>query len=120
MQCRVVATLVSLIPQGRVSFHLSTPLCYLGLLVLHLWSHNSCSGCKDHIYTESEARREDNLSWDAPIRLSVVSFDQSFMGIVGTKLAAGKEVIELLEPTFSPWTWGGDHFPYDPLILGQK
>ena len=103
-----------------MSFHLSTPLCYLGLLVLHLWSHNSCSGCKDHIYTESEARREDNLSWDAPIRLSVVSFDQSFMGIVGTKLAAGKEVIELLEPTFSPWTWGGDHFPYDPLILGQK
>ena len=49
-----------------------------------------------------------------------MSFDQSFMGIVGTKLAAGKEVIELLEPTFSPWTWGGDHFPYDPLILGQK
>ena len=36
MQCRVVAALVSLIPQGRVSFHLSTPLCYLGLLVLHL------------------------------------------------------------------------------------
>ena len=39
-----------------------------------LWAHGSCSGCKDHIYTESEARREDSLSWDAPIRLSVVSF----------------------------------------------
>ena len=47
-------------------------------------------------------------------------FDQSCMGIVGTKLAAGKEVIELLEPTFSPWTWEGAHFPCDPLILGQK
>ena len=47
-------------------------------------------------------------------------FDQSCLGIVGTELAAGKEVIELLEPTFSPWTWEGAHFPCDPLILGQK
>ena len=74
MQCRVVAALVSLFLRDECLSIFPLHCAILVFWFCILWSHNSCYGCKDHIYTESEARREDSLSWDAPIRLSVVSF----------------------------------------------
>ena len=45
--------------------------------------------------TESEARREEDVSWETPIRLSVMSFWPELHGVTGTERAAGKGGLKL-------------------------